>query len=109
MKLQMAMNSVVGEAESLRQQEETVRHQCATRAKLWGKIRGDLAAGARKAARGIFWAVVLTLAICYHVEILNFIGPKVSALLAPVKQISDTSSLRQAAVDHENEVADVLQ
>ena len=108
MKLQMAMNSAVGDAESLRHQEKTVRHQCESRAKLWGKIRGDLAAGARKVARGFFWAVVLTLAICYRAEILNFIGPKVSALLAPVKQIGDTSSLRQTAVEHENEVADVL-
>ena len=99
------MSSEIGEAESLRQRDGCARGQREARAKAWANFCDDLAVGWRKVARIFFWSVVLTVAICYRSQILDFVGPKAGALLARMKQVGDTSSLRQTAVEHENEVA----
>jgi hypothetical protein len=105
--LEMAPNSVVGEADFRRQHEESTRLTKAAAGNGWSSFRDGLTDARRTAVKTIFWLGVLALVLNYREEIADFFVPAAKTVLVRVQHLGDGSKLKQALATPDSDVADI--
>ncbi len=107
--LEMAPNTVVGEAELRRQHQESARLEQAARGKAWSSFRDRLIAARRSAVKTIFWLGVLAFVFSYRDEIADFLVPAAKTVFVRVQHLGDGGKLKQALATPDSDVADITQ
>ena len=105
--LEMAPNTMIGEAELRRQHQESVRLEQAAQGKALASFRDRLTEVRRRAVKTIFWCGVLALVFNYRAEIADFFVPAAKTVLVRVQHLGDGSKLKQALATPDSDVADI--
>ncbi len=107
MRLQMAMNSMISEAEDRRHHAESGRLAQEARRKQWSSFRDGLTDGRRFALKTVFWFGVLIATFNYRNQIAEFLIPAAQTVLVRVQHLGDNSKLKQAINQPDTDIADI--
>ena len=104
-KLAMAISPMIGEEETQRQQEDRTRRQREQRAKSRAQFREHLAASVRKTFVFLFAMTVILYVVLHGERFQGYTGQLSHKLSA---KINSHNALKQNALQHEEEVDQVL-
>jgi hypothetical protein len=104
MKLEMAMNTHVGEAKVHLVQEHQEQRRHAELATAWKKFRQELAATTRMTFVFLFGAALVVYLFCHQAELQQFAQAGLGKISSPLTKVSAVRSLQQNTVSYEKEV-----